>query len=179
MAEADPPEVGYDPHNNIPPVGYAAAVRDLINRNFLQSEKYQEQQHRAERLGAHQKLLDVERKAVKRFAKMGIPMFAHCVVRTPSDQNRLYAKGLSNATGGQSPHQYGLAFDLIHGTKGWELSQLQWDIVRHVVFETAASCGVKLRWGGDWDGDGDIHDQRLYDPAHFELENWRDIGTKR
>lgn len=28
---------------------------------------------------------------------------------------------------------------------------------------------VKLRWGGDWDGDFDLTDQTFYDLGHFEL----------
>lgn len=27
----------------------------------------------------------------------------------------------------------------------------------------------KIRWGGDWDDDGDYHDNGLWDPWHFEL----------
>lgn len=26
-----------------------------------------------------------------------------------------------------------------------------------------------IRWGGDWDNDTDLHDQKLYDLVHFEL----------
>jgi peptidoglycan L-alanyl-D-glutamate endopeptidase CwlK len=31
--------------------------------------------------------------------------------------------------------------------------------------------GVALRWGGDWDGDGDFSDQTFDDLYHFELRN--------
>ncbi len=160
-------------------VNFTADLRDMIDRAFCEGQRYKEQQHRADLTNAHPALLEVLRKSVRRLKKMGVPVFAHCVLRSPSDQARLYAKGLSNAKPGESPHQYGLAFDLIHGVKAWNLTDRQWAIIKHVVFEVAAACGVKLRWGGDWDGDGDIHDQRLYDPAHFELADWRDIGTKR
>jgi len=34
---------------------------------------------------------------------------------------------------------------------------------------TAHSMGVKIRWGGDWDGDWEMTDQRLVDIPHFEL----------
>lgn len=33
----------------------------------------------------------------------------------------------------------------------------------------AAAIGVPLRWGGDWDGDGDITDQKFNDLVHFEV----------
>lgn len=32
----------------------------------------------------------------------------------------------------------------------------------------AASKGIKIRWGGDWDGDNDFHDQTFEDLGHFE-----------
>ena len=33
----------------------------------------------------------------------------------------------------------------------------------------AAKHGVNIRWGGDWDGDGDYSDQTFSDLVHFEL----------
>lgn len=37
------------------------------------------------------------------------------------------------------------------------------------VLATAKSIGVKLRWGGDWDGDMTWRDQSFHDLPHFEL----------
>lgn len=34
----------------------------------------------------------------------------------------------------------------------------------------AAMLGISLRWGGDWDGDGDLRDQTFHDLPHFELK---------
>lgn|SRR3990167_83307 len=39
------------------------------------------------------------------------------------------------------------------------------------VMQTAKDLGITIRWGGDWDGDGDIMDQTFDDLAHFELKN--------
>lgn len=33
----------------------------------------------------------------------------------------------------------------------------------------ASTLGLKIRWGGDWDSDTDLHDQTFYDLPHFEL----------
>lgn len=33
----------------------------------------------------------------------------------------------------------------------------------------AEDMRVPIRWGGDWDGDRDLHDQTLYDLGHFEI----------
>ncbi len=37
------------------------------------------------------------------------------------------------------------------------------------VLGTAISMGVKLRWGGDWDMDWEVNDNRFDDFPHFEL----------
>ncbi len=33
----------------------------------------------------------------------------------------------------------------------------------------AVSWGVKIRWGGDWDMDGDLKDNSFDDLVHFEI----------
>lgn len=38
-----------------------------------------------------------------------------------------------------------------------------------VVRHEAHRLGIAIRWGGDWDGDGDYTDQRFDDLVHFEL----------
>jgi hypothetical protein len=37
-----------------------------------------------------------------------------------------------------------------------------------LIISCAASLGIKLRWGGDWDGDLDFEDQTFDDLGHFE-----------
>lgn len=37
------------------------------------------------------------------------------------------------------------------------------------VLGLAASMGIPIRWGGDWDGDGNPRNQTFHDPGHFEL----------
>lgn len=36
------------------------------------------------------------------------------------------------------------------------------------VMATAQMLGIKIRWGGDWDGDLDVNDQTFLDLVHFE-----------
>jgi peptidoglycan L-alanyl-D-glutamate endopeptidase CwlK len=38
-----------------------------------------------------------------------------------------------------------------------------------VVKAIASQMGIRIRWGGDWDGDGDYKDQTFDDLVHFEL----------
>lgn len=33
----------------------------------------------------------------------------------------------------------------------------------------AQELSISIRWGGNWDGDGDLHDNSLEDAGHFEL----------
>jgi len=74
--------------------------------------------------------------------------------RTIAYQNSLYAQGrttvgkiVTNCKGGQSPHNYGLAFDFVILTNGradWDSRNKNWGI--------AGSIGesLGLTWGGEW-----------------------------
>ncbi len=145
---------------------YADELRGLVDREFCFSQRYGDQQGRADRIGADPRILEFERKLIKRARKMGVPLFAHCVIRTSHEQNNLFLAGRSKARAGESPHNYGCAVDVIHGTKGWSLSRRQWEVLGHLGKELAASLGLKVTWGGDWS---------FYDPAHWELSDWRAV----
>lgn len=151
-----------------PTASYGAELRDMKDASFCLSERYKAQQTRVPRAGAHPDIVEFERRLVARFRKLGVPLFAHCFVRSDAEQSALFQRGLTKARAGESPHNYGLAVDIVHGTKAWDLSHRQWEVVGHVGKEVAAQLGVKVEWGGDW---------RFYDPAHWEIANWRDIGS--
>lgn len=56
------------------------------------------------------------------------------------------------------------------GVDVWSAAALvYWYSVAHVVLATAAFCGTRVRWGGDWDGDRDLTEERFRDLGHFEL----------
>ena len=38
-----------------------------------------------------------------------------------------------------------------------------------IVKAVSEMMEIPVRWGGDWDGDGDLHDQTFMDLVHFEL----------
>lgn len=42
-------------------------------------------------------------------------------------------------------------------------------VLAGVILACAAEEGVKLRWGGDFNQNGDLHDQAFIDLPHFEL----------
>lgn len=151
------------------PDAYAKELQGMVDRAFCYSQKWGEQQMRADRHGAQPELLEFERKLIKRAFKLGIPLFAHSVNRTSVEQNRLFKEGRSKARAGESPHNFGAAVDLIHGTKGWGLTRKQWAILGHLGKELAVALTLDVTWGGDW---------KFYDPAHWELTDWRAIRAQ-
>ena len=42
-------------------------------------------------------------------------------------------------------------------------------VIAGVFFASASHHHTQIRWGGDWDGDGNAKDQSLYDLPHIEL----------
>lgn len=146
-------------------ITYADAVKDIRNLDFCLSQKFLDQQMRAVRDGAHPDILEFERVLIRRMRKLGVPMFAHCVMRGDVDQMRAYVSGHSNARPGESPHNHGCAVDIIHGTRAWSIPRKSWEVVGHVGKEVSKAKGIPIVWGGDF--------KRLWDPAHWELANWR------
>lgn len=39
------------------------------------------------------------------------------------------------------------------------------------VLQKAKELGISIRWGGDWDGDGDSKDETFLDFPHYELRD--------
>jgi hypothetical protein len=87
-------------------------------------------------------------------------------LRTFKEQDDLYAKGrtkpgdvVTNAKGGSSNHNYGLAVDLVpldsKGQPNWKAKEEVWDAMGKVGKEHG------LEWGGDW--------KKLVDRPHFQL----------
>lgn len=148
------------------PGKYREAVEGMRDTVFLAGQRYQEQQHRANREGVHPRILEFEAKFRKRMRDLGVPMFTHCVWRTHEAQAEMLAKGVSKAKPGESAHNYGCAIDFVHSLKAWQLNDQQWEALGHIGKEVASSLGVKVEWGGDW---------KFYDPAHWELVGWRDV----
>ena len=107
--------------------------------------------------------------------------------RGEAAQNECYAMGTSNAKWGQSKHNNrivhldapeepcSLAVDIVPYYP--DRPHIRWD--QHEEFihlagymqMAAAVLDTKVRWGGDWDRDHDLHDiNKPFDLAHFELD---------
>lgn len=146
------------------------ALSAMRNQAFIKSPRYQEQQTRAKLAGAHPDIVEFSRKLVKSAAGLGIPLFPHCVVRDRDDQLKAFATGVSkdSPADGLWPHRFA-AVDLIHGTLGYMDNPVipnAWRVIGHLGKEVANSMDLPIVWGGDW---------KFYDPAHWELRDWRDM----
>ena len=152
-----------------PSKSFADALRGVANRPFLQTQKFQEQQWRANWDGAHPDLVAFHKAFHARMRNLGVPMFAVEVLRTPERQKELLEGGYSKAGPGKSAHNYSCAMDYVHSVQAWNLTAAEWLIIGHVGKEVAAQGGWKVNWGGN-DGPGDKFN---WDPAHWEILPWR------
>src|SRR5512145_945440 len=94
----------------------------------------------------------------------GIDLLIYCTYRDFEAQDKLYRQGretpgdiVTNAKGGQSTHNYRVAYDcvpLVHGKPAWGDS-----VLARKVGELGESVG--LEWSGRWKGN-------LKETAHFQ-----------
>lgn len=105
-------------------------------------------------------------------------------LRTFSEQNELYAKGrtkagkkVTNAKGGQSIHNYGLAVDIVliidGKTASWDTAK-DWD--NDKVADWYECVKIFAKYGWDWGGNW----KTFKDLPHFEKKGhtWRNLSTK-
>ena len=128
--------------------------------------------------GVHPDLVRV----VKRAAEIAAPINDFKVlegVRTPARQKELYAQGRTkpgpkvtwtlnsnhfvNAVTG-----YGHAVDLAPYPIDWG-NISRFDRLATIMFAAADKEGVRIRWGADWDMDGNPRERGESDSPHFEL----------
>lgn len=93
--------------------------------------------------------------------------------RSNEDQDIMYNTGRSKLRAGMSRHNRApsMAVDVApyrNGGIDWDSREHFFMLAGH-MFQAASELGVKLRWGGDWDGDLDFKDQSFNDLPHFEI----------
>lgn len=98
--------------------------------------------------------------------------------RTLERQLSLYNQGKSQIDGvnrkGQHNYWPSRAVDVlpypgeINGVSVWKDKQ-RFCVLAGLIMAAAAEEGVAIRWGGDWDGDGNNADSDFNDLPHFEL----------
>lgn len=103
--------------------------------------------------------------------------------RSVEEQQELYAQGrtkegsiVTYVDGVNKKSQHNInpsnAVDIyafVNGQATWDKEHLIF--ISGVIMSCANELGIALRWGGNWDGDGEvISDQNFMDLPHFEYE---------
>ena len=88
-------------------------------------------------------------------------------LRSQERQNELVAQGKSKTKFGK--HVDGKALDLAPYPVDWE-DRERFHYMGGLVRGIGHSLGVSVRWGGDWDSDGEIKDNSFDDLVHIEIK---------
>lgn len=146
------------------PGSHMAAAMGLTAFPVIASKAFRDREYRASTEGADPDLLRFAQAFTRDLKKRGYPFYIHTITRSKADQEAAFAKGVSKARFGQSPHNFGKAADIVHFGKGWNLTKKEWDVLGLIGKEVARRLNLKVTWGGDW---------KFYDPAHWELTDWK------
>jgi hypothetical protein len=87
-------------------------------------------------------------------------------LRTEARQKELLAQGKSKTK--YSKHLEGKAVDLAPYPIDWE-DRERFHYMGGILRGIAKQLSIKIRWGGDWDSDGEIADNSFDDLVHVEL----------
>jgi hypothetical protein len=100
--------------------------------------------------------------------------------RSLERQKELFDQGFSKIDGisqkGNHNFSPSLAVDIvpfpenINGVNVWKDKQ-RFSVLAGLMYAAAAIEGEEIRWGGDWDGDGNNADSNFHDLPHFEILN--------
>jgi len=87
-------------------------------------------------------------------------------------QNKLYEEGKTKVKFPMGRHNSNpsRAVDVTPYPIDWEDRERQ-TLFAGFVLGIARSMGIKLRWGGDWDQDFQVADNRFDDFPHFEIRS--------
>lgn len=141
-----------------------AAGRGLVAWETINSARFLERRSRADGAAAHPLIDRFARELCEACWRRGWPMYAVEFVRSKERQNYLEGIGRSKARFGSSPHNFGLAVDIVHYGRGWGLTEQEWALVGLLGKEVGRRLNVHVDWGGDW---------KFYDPAHWQLSDWK------
>ena len=90
--------------------------------------------------------------------------------RGEADQNKAFESGHSNEKWPNSKHNKvpALAVDIAPSPYDPN-DRVRIAYLAGMVMKTASSLNIRLRWGGDWNQNFDLSDEKLSDMYHFEL----------
>lgn len=146
-------------------VRFTAAERLKVGPAYFTRDSYLRQQHRADYQQVSPELMVFGARLVFAFRKKQVPLYVHSAFRTAAEQKAAFDRGVSKVKWPHASHCQGAALDIVHGSYHWDMNKAEWDTIGHVGKIIADRMGLQLTWGGDWS---------FWDPAHWELADWRD-----
>lgn len=90
--------------------------------------------------------------------------------RGREEQNTAFAKKMSTVQYPFSKHNKmpSLAFDIVPYPELYSSTD-KFYFLAGVVYMCAKKLEIRIRWGGDWNGNLDLKDQNFFDLAHWEV----------
>jgi len=118
---------------------------------------------------AHPKLQELFSEAIK---TTPIDFMVVCGYRSREDQDKAVLEGKSKTPWPTSKHnrQPSEAVDIcpmVNGQLSWNKAKLR-KLATHILGE-AKRLGISIRWGGDFNMNGVVGDDKFIDMPHFEL----------
>lgn len=112
-----------------------------------------------------QRLIDICNEAIKIYDFSVLQGY-----RGQEQQDYFYYAGQSHLKYPNSKHNKNpsLAVDLAPYPINWKDTKRFYHLAG-IIKAIAYSKNINIRWGGDWDNDGDFEDQRFFDLPHFEI----------
>ena len=89
-------------------------------------------------------------------------------LRSAERQEELLAKGATKVK--YSKHMEGKAVDIAPYPIDWN-DRERFHYMGGMVRGIAKALNLNIRWGGDWDSDGDIKDNKFDDLVHIEIKS--------
>ena len=95
-----------------------------------------------------------------------------CGQRGEKEQNKAFDEGRSKVRFPDGRHNANPsnAVDVAPYPIDWK-DRERFNLFAGYVLGIADSMGIKLRWGGDWDQDWTVKDNKFDDLPHFEIKN--------
>lgn len=144
-------------------------------KDFFGSEYYMRLHERADWQGSPAALRLFTWRFMRALRARGLPFYVHTCYRNPDIQMSLHAHGRTQVKSGA--HQRACAVDIVSAIDHWEIPDELWHYLGTLGDEVARSTflgkdmngdPLKIEWGGRWD---------FYDPAHWQLSDWRARAT--
>ena len=79
---------------------------------------------------------------------------------------------------GNSAHNWSpaIALDVCPLPINWKNTKPFIALGQKIVMPLAKEMGIPIRWGADWNGNGDLSDESFVDMPHYELTPWRSFA---